>query len=126
MPRSNDLTSTDLNARTVRFIDLVTIELPAGTFRVTNYEADIPILSSDGSTDDTFLTGRGYLSHSPINQSSQVANTTVELDFDAVLLDSSADTLGTEFANGNYTGAPVTIKKGLVKDPFADTVYFTI
>ena len=125
MPRSNDLTNADLNARTVRFIDLVTIELPAGTFRVTNYEADIPILSSDGSTYDTFLTGRGYLSHSPIKQSAQVTNTNVELLFDAILLDSSADTLGTEFANGNYTGAPVTIKKGLVKEPFTDTVYFT-
>ena len=122
MPRSNDLTTADLNARTVRFIDLVTIELPAGTFRVTNYEADIPLISSDGSTlEGTFLTGRGYLSHSPIKQSAQVTNTNVELLFDAILLDSSADTLGTEFANGDYTGAPVTIKKGLV-DNFAINV----
>ena len=126
MPRSNDLTNAELDARTVRFIDLVTIELPAGTLRVTNYEADISLLSSDGSTYDTFLTGRGYLTHSPVKQSAQITNTNVELLFDAVLLDSTQDTLGTEFANGNYTGAPVTIKKGLVKEPFTDTVYFTI
>ena len=65
MPRSNDLTNADLNARTVRFIDLVTIELPAGTFRVTNYEADIPLISSDISFSDALLLKSSKSVYSP-------------------------------------------------------------
>jgi|TARA_R110002051_G_scaffold114494_1_gene187429 hypothetical protein len=126
MPRSNSLTNTDLSARSIRLIDLIKIELPAGTITATNYESDISLLSDDGSTIDTYYTGKGYIAHNSISQTGQVMNSTVELYFDSIALDSTQNSIGLEFANGNYTGAPVTIKKGLVKDPFTDTVYFTV
>ena len=126
MPRNNNLTQAELSNSSLRIIDLITIELPSGTLRYTNYEGDITITSDDGSTLETYLTGQGYIAHSEIKITASNSNTELQLFFDSVALDSTADSLGIEFANGDYAGAPVTIKKGLIKDPIEDSKYWTI
>lgn len=126
MPRSNDLTQAELSNASLRIIDLITIDLPAGTLRYTNFEGDITITSDDGSTLETYKTGQGYLAHSEIKITSSNSNAELQLFFDSVALDSTADSLGVEFANGNFAGAPVTIKKGLIKDPISTSKYWTI
>ena len=57
--RSTNLTKALLAQTTLRFIDLVRVELPSGTLFYTNYEADASITSEDGSTSETYLTGSG-------------------------------------------------------------------
>lgn len=126
MPRNNNLTQAELSNSSLRIIDLITIELPSGTLRYTNYEGDITITSDDGSTLETYLTGKGYIAHSEIKITASNSNTELQLFFDSVALDSTADSLGVEFANGDYAGAPVTIKKGLIKDPIEDSKYWSI
>jgi hypothetical protein len=123
--RNTTLTYNQLNARSLRFIDLVKIVLPNKTLLVTNYEQDVTITTEDGSTTETFLTGKGYLYHSDIVLASNLDNNTVNLVFDSVYLDSAADTPGTVFANSNYAGAPVTIRKALV-DVNSDITNFII
>ena len=95
---------------------MVKIILPTKTLLLTNYEADVTITTEDGSTTETFLTGKGYLYHSDIVLTSNLDNTTVNLIFDSVYLDSAAETPGTLFANSNYAGASVIIRKALVGD----------
>lgn len=111
MPRSNDLTTTILDTRTIRFIDCVKIELSAGTLFYTNYEADIALTSIDGSTFDIYLTGQGYVGHSPITSTGQANPDTVNITFDSSQLDSTANLVGPAFLNGDTTGAPITITK---------------
>lgn len=115
MPRSSNLTTTILDTRTIRFIDCVKIELSAGTLFYTNYEADIQITSIDGSTLDTYLTGQGYVGHSPITTTGQANPETVNISFDSSQLDSTANLVGPAFLNGDTTGAPVTITKVNIK-----------
>jgi len=123
MPRSTSLTTTILNKRVLRFVDCVKIELDAGTLLYTNYEADLQITSIDGSTLETYKTGQGYLSHSPINISGQAQSESVNIQFDSNQLDSTADLIGPAFANGHTTGAPVTITKVLITDGVAGISY---
>ena len=112
MPRSTSLTTSILSNRALRFVDCIKIELPSGTLLYTNYEADLQLTSIDGSTVDTYKTGQGYLGHS--STSSQAQPEKVEITFDSSQLDSTANLIGPAFANGNTTGAPVTISKVFV------------
>ena len=115
MPRSNNLTTTILDIRTIRFIDCVKIELLAGTLLYTNYESDIAVTSIDGSTLDIYKTGQGYVGHSPITTTGQANPETVNISFDSSQLDSTANLVGPAFLNGDSTGAPVTITKVNIK-----------
>tara|TARA_R110002051_G_scaffold324258_2_gene420706 strand:- start:564 stop:1148 length:585 start_codon:yes stop_codon:yes gene_type:complete len=114
MPRSTLLTTTILSARALRFVDCIKIELSAGTLFYTNYESDLTITSIDGSTQDTYLTGQGYLGHSAITTTAQAQPEKVDITFDSSQLDSTANLVGPAFANGDTTGAPVTITKVFV------------
>ena len=104
-----------LDTRTIRFVDCVKIELSAGTLLYTNYESDIQVTSIDGSTVDTYLTGQGYVGHSPITTTGQANPETVNISFDSNQLDSTANLVGPAFLNGNTTGAEVTITKVNIK-----------
>jgi len=85
--------------------------LSAGTLFYTNYEADIALTSIDGSTIDTYLTGQGYVGHSPITSTGQANPDTVNITFDSSQLDSTANLIGPAFLNGDTTGALITITK---------------
>jgi|TARA_R110000744_G_scaffold76798_1_gene152003 hypothetical protein len=111
MPRSSSLTTSVLSARSLRFVDCIKIELDSGTLKYTNHYADIAITSIDGSTQDTYLTGQGYIGHSAITITGQAQPEKVDLSFDSSQLDSTANLIAPAFANGNTTGAPVTITK---------------
>jgi len=123
MPRSTSLTPALLSARTLRFADCIKIELPSGTLLYTNYEADIQVTSIDGSTVDTYLTGQGFLSHSPITITGQAQSENINISFDSSQLDSTAGLIGPAFANGDTTGAPVTITKVYINDGAPDFSY---
>ena len=111
MPRSTSLTKAILSGRSLRFVDCIKIELTAGTLLYTNYEADLQLISIDGSTVDTYKTGQGYLGHSSITTTSQAQPEKVDITFDSSQLDSTANLIGPAFANGNTTGADITISK---------------
>jgi len=115
MPRTSTLTTSVLDTRTIRFVDCVKIELIGGTLLYTNYEADIQLTSIDGSTIDTYLTGQGYVGHSPITITGQANPETVNITFDSSQLDSTANQIGPAFLNGDTTGAPITISKINIK-----------
>ena len=112
--RSTNLTKALLAQTTLRFIDLVRVELPSGTLFYTNYEADASITSEDGSTSETYLTGSGYLGHSAISVSSNAKTDSIEITFDSSQVDSTATNIAATLANGNVHSAPVTIKKAYV------------
>jgi len=122
MPRSTSLTTSILNNRALRFVDCIKIELAGGTLLYTNYESDLQLTSIDGSTLDTYKTGQGYLGHSAITTTSQAQPEKVDITFDSSQLDSTANLIGPAFANGDTTGAPVTISKVFVTS--AGTVDF--
>jgi hypothetical protein len=112
--RTDNFTKEFLENDTLRFIDLVRIELPSGTLFYTNYEADAQITSEDGSTIETYLTGAGYLGHNNITLTSQVDTEALEISFDATLIDSTATNIAGLLANGTPHGAPIQIRKGYV------------
>ena len=114
MPKTSDMTPAILANRTLRFVDCIKIELSAQTLLYTNYEADLQVLSIDGSTLDTYLTGQGFIGHSPITTTGQAQPEKVDISFDSTQLDSSANLLAPAFFNGDTTGAPVTITKVFV------------
>lgn len=106
--------NTAIQGKVVRVIDLVKIELPKNTIRVTNFEADVSTTYEDGSTANTYSMGQGYLFHTGIALTTQTSNQTVTINFDGINIDSSADSIVRMFANDNYSAAPVTIAKHIV------------
>ena len=112
--RNTNFTKEFLAQTELRFIDLVRVELPAGTLFYTNCEFDVAITSEDGSTTETYLTGSGYINHSSISLSSQAKTDTLDITFDASQVDSTSTNIAAQLANGNVHGALVTIKKAYV------------
>ena len=75
MPRTNLSTANLqlLDRPAVHIIDLVRLEFPDGTIkRFTNADDDAGSRIIDGSTQESFLAGQGYVGHSAIPLTSQL------------------------------------------------------
>lgn len=101
-----------LSENNIRIVDLVRVQLPSYTILATNFESELVDNSYDGSTNETYAIGTGYISHGAIALSAQTDSQQVNLIFDAI--DNGANTVVNLFANGNYSGAPVMISKKIV------------
>lgn len=122
MPRNNNLTITELSARSIRMIDLVRIDIPNGdTLRFTDAETDLTSTIIDGSTVETFLTGQGYLGHQPIDFTSQLSATTMELTFDSSQVDSASDFIARKMLNNAIGGGDIYLIKRLISDNLTGT-----
>jgi len=117
MPRSN-LTLNQLNYlddRSIQLIDLVRLELPDGTVkRFTNAVDDVTSTVADGSTFEIYLTGQGYLQHSPIPLTSQLNANRIELQFDSSITDSASEPISRLLLNNPISGGSVILSKRFV------------
>lgn len=117
MPRTN-LTLNQLNYlddRSIQLIDLVRLELPDGTVkRFTNAVADVTSTVADGSTSEIYLTGQGYLQHTPIPLTSQLNANRIELQFDATITDSTSEPISRILLNNPISGGSVILSKRYV------------
>lgn len=128
MPRTNLSTANLqlLDRPAVHIIDLVRLEFPDGTIkRFTNADDDAGSRIIDGSTQESFLAGQGYVGHSAIPLTSQLNANRIELTFSAVATDSSAtEPIARTLLNRPIAGGSVhLIKKILDRDTTSlDTV----
>ncbi|MEK9700232.1 MAG: hypothetical protein VW270_30905 [Candidatus Poseidoniales archaeon] len=116
MPRITNLTDTQLarlEYAQLRIVDLVRLELPNGTVkRFTNHTSDSYSNIVDGSTNELYLAGHGYDSHSPIPLTPQVNANRIEITFSAVETDSSAtEPIARTLLNNPISGGTVHIIK---------------
>lgn len=112
MPR--DINNVDLSLQNIRIFDMIRIAVPGTTIRATNAEYNISSTIADGSTNETYLSGTGYLRHTAIPLTAKTSNVQVQIVFDAVDLDSADTPVGLVLANSDYAGADVQIHKKIV------------
>jgi len=116
MPRITNLTNAQLEKLTLsqlRIVDLIRLELPNGIVkRFTNDSFDATSNLVDGSTNETYLTGQGYLSHNALPLTSQINANRVEISFSAVATDSSVtEPIARTLLNNPVSGGTVHIIK---------------
>lgn len=110
----NKLLLEALEKRKLRIMDLVRLELPNGIVkRFTNSSFDVISNLVDGSTNETYLAGQGYLSHNALPLTSQINANRVEITFSAVETDSSAtaEPIARTLLNNAVSGGTVHIIK---------------
>tara|TARA_E500000318_G_C3562044_1_gene213935 strand:+ start:2216 stop:2821 length:606 start_codon:yes stop_codon:yes gene_type:complete len=126
MPRDFSITEAQVDDRFLRFVDLIRLELPDGTiFRFTDCDNDIVSNLIDGSTNETFLAGQGYLGHEPIPLTSQVSAIRTQLNFDSIELDSTGTNIARQLMNKPIAGGTVHIIKRIftqTSQSFTNTV----
>ncbi len=116
MPRITNLTNTQLEKLALsqlRIVDLIRLELPNGIVkRFTNDSFDATSNLVDGSTNETYLTGQGYLSHNALPLTSQINANRIEITFSAVATDSSVtEPIARTLLNNPVSGGTVHIIK---------------
>ncbi|MEK9696192.1 MAG: hypothetical protein VW270_10520 [Candidatus Poseidoniales archaeon] len=105
-----------LNQDSVQMIDLVRLEFPDGTIkRFTNADADAGSRIVDGSTQEQYLAGQGYIGHTGIPLTSQLNANRIELRFSAVATDSSAtEPIARTLLNRPISGGTVHVIKKIL------------